>query len=961
CVVAAEAVPFCTYSESIFRGASLWPPILALIFQLHGLPPPVPIPAAAVPFSPPLVADQGVAFRFPGSRCFPATGFVLEAWFLAPPPRERRDFGIWVFEAASGLLGFLFELGLVAVSSVYTGRRVILVRGFCGELGGSAEEEEMKRGRDDDKVMGPLFPRLHVNDADKGGPRAPPRNKMALYEQLSIPSQRFGSGGAPSLPLPPHHAGGLVPSASLNQVCGQERSVFSPFYVPSHMAAHATERAHSHLAGLNPNTMRTELEKKSQKPVSQSMVHAAGNEHSGAECSSLRPHGISSAKESSKKLGGNDDFRVPTLAQPETTRHPGKSLMNREIITHFHTGTLQKNGKIVLKSPTSAQNSDGKSLEQRSTSIFMSQKHERCSGEGQAKEADKQIKSTANMPHLASREKSTEPSKLSKSSSNQQCLCGKSNELESSYCGTANVRRERSDTSGGPRQLNDAELVGKQDMSNGRSGSVGKQDMSNGRSGSYSQVPVGNNRRGSFVTENGNSLCDDKVAAVGEGTHGNGSPGNAYKVASSGDAAKDHSSGDAERNDDGSETSMVDSLSGVGISPDDVVGVIGPKHFWKARRVIVNQQRVFALQVFELHRLIKVQKLIAESPHLLFDESSYLHGSSPKAPVKDLHVNSLVKPQQHIDKEKEESVDVDKSSEFPKENMADNPSLHHEDNSKEPAGQLQRNGFCSGNLSSAAVSDNKPWPFHLPGNQWLIPVMSPTEGLIYKPFTGPCPPPGALMAPVYGGCGAPSVLPSAGDFMSPAYGVPASHKQQSVGVIPGTSAVAPNFFPSPIGLPAVNPLASGTAVEQVSSLAGPWANGQKEQHSRSSYNMSNPKNESFSERARRVQMTRDIDLQGSTASSPSKRTQEGGRAQPLFPMAFAAERRQSHCRDQQPRVIKVVPHNRRTATESAARIFQSIQKERQRQDTLSISCSRDSFLFWGMILSGDTYEIGGGI
>ncbi|GKD21166.1 protein early flowering 3, partial [Tanacetum coccineum] len=52
----------------------------------------------------------------------------------------------------------------------------------------------MKRGKDDDKSMGPMFPRLHVNDTEKGGPRAPPRNKMALYEQLSIPSQRFNGG-----------------------------------------------------------------------------------------------------------------------------------------------------------------------------------------------------------------------------------------------------------------------------------------------------------------------------------------------------------------------------------------------------------------------------------------------------------------------------------------------------------------------------------------------------------------------------------------------------------------------------------------------------------------------------------------------------------------------------------------------------------------------------------------------
>lgn len=48
----------------------------------------------------------------------------------------------------------------------------------------------MKRGKNDEKMVGPMFPRLHVNDTEKGGPRAPPRNKMALYEQFSIPSQR---------------------------------------------------------------------------------------------------------------------------------------------------------------------------------------------------------------------------------------------------------------------------------------------------------------------------------------------------------------------------------------------------------------------------------------------------------------------------------------------------------------------------------------------------------------------------------------------------------------------------------------------------------------------------------------------------------------------------------------------------------------------------------------------------
>lgn len=43
-----------------------------------------------------------------------------------------------------------------------------------------------------------------------------------------------------------------------------------------------------------------------------------------------------------------------------------------------------------------------------------------------------------------------------------------------------------------------------------------------------------------------------------------------------------------DRGDDVSQTSMVDSVSGTDLSPDDVVGMIGQKHFWKARRAIVK-------------------------------------------------------------------------------------------------------------------------------------------------------------------------------------------------------------------------------------------------------------------------------------------------------------------------------------------------------------------------------------
>ena len=66
-------------------------------------------------------------------------------------------------------------------------------------------------GKEGDKVMGPLFPRLHVNDSTLkgGGPRAPPRNKMALYEQFSVPASSH---------RPPFNANAATTGSSAGQV-----------------------------------------------------------------------------------------------------------------------------------------------------------------------------------------------------------------------------------------------------------------------------------------------------------------------------------------------------------------------------------------------------------------------------------------------------------------------------------------------------------------------------------------------------------------------------------------------------------------------------------------------------------------------------------------------------------------------------------------------------------------------
>ncbi|KAJ6330224.1 hypothetical protein OIU76_008945 [Salix suchowensis] len=110
----------------------------------------------------------------------------------------------------------------------------------------------MKRGKDYDKITGPMFPRLHVNDTDKGGPRAPPRNKMALYEQLSIPSQRFNPD---ALSRNPSNSSDSAPPGSSSQGSGLERHFHYPHYVPPPTPTRVAEKHHSHQPdGGNLNT-----------------------------------------------------------------------------------------------------------------------------------------------------------------------------------------------------------------------------------------------------------------------------------------------------------------------------------------------------------------------------------------------------------------------------------------------------------------------------------------------------------------------------------------------------------------------------------------------------------------------------------------------------------------------------------------------------------------------------------
>lgn len=77
---------------------------------------------------------------------------------------------------------------------------------------------------------------------------------------------------------------------------------------------------------------------------------------------------------------------------------------------------------------------------------------------------------------------------------------------------------------------------------------------------------------------------DDKCSGESE----NNESMKKIEVANASEPKRDSPSGTTVGSDDVSEASILDSISAMDISPDDTVGIIGQKHFWKARRAIVK-------------------------------------------------------------------------------------------------------------------------------------------------------------------------------------------------------------------------------------------------------------------------------------------------------------------------------------------------------------------------------------
>nr|UPI49081.1 EARLY FLOWERING 3-like protein [Osmanthus fragrans] len=661
----------------------------------------------------------------------------------------------------------------------------------------------MRRGKDEEKIMGPMFPRLHVNDTEKGGPKPPPRNKMALYEQLSIPSHRFSLG---VLPLNP----ASNTAASSIQGGGNEKGTFFPHQLP---ARHQAEKLYSQYSDLSNPLTQIGLKKKSDE---------------------------------------DDDCTVPIFIHSRPSQDLSKNFNDVE----------------RKKLPSSKHTNPNPSMKFVKANIRKESKRQK---EENLKEfvacQDPLVKAFSNS------------STTNKTGGLQKQRRDPGNSID----GVKNCRIELEiSAESQPAATVHGNVVLKKHGS----------DIEKGNS----SIPMKD-----FSSEEENIV---------------------YDISNDAEIPED-------RGDCVSETSMVDSISRFDFSPDDVVGVIGQKHFWKARRAIVNQQKVFAVQVFELHRLVKVQRSIAGSPHLLLEDAAYLGKPVKASPAKKLPLDYDVKVPLNVSKRKINSDKPSHPTECSAENTVEKASVSSVQYSLPP---------FSGNPPAPSVSGANnfgPWCFNQPnGHQWLIPVMTPSEGLVYKPFSGP-----GFMGPACGGYGPHGSTPA---HETLAHGFLAPHYQYQ---LPSFPPDGPHGYISPYGMPLVNPAFSGSSVEQVNhvtmhdQLSAEEANSSP--HHQHSFNMPSQKSCVFPD-ASSLSVSKDSELKALTPSNQrengKRNAVEGRNVLRLFPTSPSLDIPDCSPQPLEPespaRVIKVVPHNAISATESAARIFMSIQEERKQYDSV---------------------------
>lgn len=465
--------------------------------------------------------------------------------------------------------------------------------------------DDGKNGTDKEGVeSGVLFPRLNVKETITAGPRAPPRNKMALYEQFTIPSHRFVQ--------PSHAAARQNSSASLNQPASCDgRFMYTPYYVSPN--AYATVNFPGQLLGQNlisrSNSTATESDKSTKCALAKSREHLsvkATYSNPRVSKSQPNPNPFSTAGievedlslQSSRRLSNNNLMGNATVGGLHVHKR-GQRTSNAVIgcaSEGFRTVPLHVDN--VLKSPvrhtiSAIMPSDRMGSREREVDLCRERSQSihgdayyvedgsclpRCPNEGAEDESRVDDDDNYQSKNSSSSENIADSKGVDRFSSKGECQTvaqshGIQEPLKSSLaCVELQYAGENLSI----------DLLNVMDGAQSHKESQKKQSIRD----QCKSKPCNDCR--SMVVDSG-------LLEVGK------------------DDPSDHNS----------DSSMVDSVHIFEITPNNVIAAIGQKEFWRVRKAILRQQKIFSTQVFELHRLLKVQKLIALSSNMLIEDNAY--------------------------------------------------------------------------------------------------------------------------------------------------------------------------------------------------------------------------------------------------------------------------------------------------------------------------------------------------
>ncbi|MCO5559031.1 hypothetical protein L7F22_012623 [Adiantum nelumboides] len=434
------------------------------------------------------------------------------------------------------------------------------------------------------REAGPLFPRLHVSETEKAGPRAPPRNKMALFEQFTVPSHRF---------VQPQPSNTLATPSNQSQQLNHPNSYIAhcaPGSIPYSAARPQPSRGVS-------SCVTSEVSG-SQTSEKHSFSRATTKEDGGINLSSL-------LEEKAKVVSDDVLMQFSPKAHVKTHGACFTSSIFQNICDKFASASAES-AELPVSTATKKDLLEATSVVREGVTCPMI---ENQSGAERRKEVADAI--------LTGRE----TLKAGADAADEQSH-GYSNFTSEQSCQRPDVDPYKL-LPEDPSHLNDlAEVASITDMKEsgyreGQSFSPSGKHLASSAQKSMSQQLLGSLH-----------VCKDTFPADSEKRDPDASANVLPKD-------KGDNTGDSQNNRMGSNEVSELSQQGTGrdiddsplsvptteaIRPKDVIRAVGQQHFWKARKALLRQQRIFSDQVFQLHKLIKVQQLLAETSGTLIDE-----------------------------------------------------------------------------------------------------------------------------------------------------------------------------------------------------------------------------------------------------------------------------------------------------------------------------------------------------